>query len=47
MLRFAWKHAMFEQDYVRETVRAVIAATRTISSLVPAVRRRLSGRLAS
>ena len=25
VVRFAWKHAMFEQAYVRETVRAVIA----------------------
>jgi very-short-patch-repair endonuclease len=26
VLRFGWKHAMFEQDYVRATVAAVIAA---------------------
>ncbi len=25
VLRFGWKHAMFQQDYVRETVRAVVA----------------------
>lgn len=26
VLRFGWKHAMFEQDYVRATVAAVVAA---------------------
>lgn len=25
VLRFGWKHAMFQQGYVRETVRAVVA----------------------
>ncbi len=25
VIRFGWKHAMFEQDYVREAVRAVVA----------------------
>ena len=26
VLRFGWKHAMFEQDYVRATLAAVVAA---------------------
>ena len=45
VLRFGWKHAMFEQDYVRETVAGSRRCARTISSvavpgrLPPRVRR--------
>ena len=35
VLRFGWRHAMFEQDYVRTTVGAVDRCTRTISSSCP------------